>query len=183
NLWIKHCFRFCRLWNSVSDESCTDVASALCTNPSHIRYLDLSGCKLGDSGVKKLCDLLKKYECKLETLRLQYTISGKSCADVASALCTNPSHIRYLDLSGCKLGDSGVKKLCDLLKKHECKLETLRLQYSISGESCADLASALCTNPSHIRDLNLSECKLGDSGVKKLCDLLKKHECKLETLR
>ncbi|KAI5086111.1 NLR family CARD domain-containing protein 3 isoform X18, partial [Silurus meridionalis] len=171
------------IWNSISDESCADVASALCTNPSHIRDLDLSECKLGDSGVKKLCDLLKKHECKLEKLELRYSISDESCADVASALCTNPSHIRDLDLSECKLGDSGVKKLCDLLKKHECKLETLRLQNSISDESCADVASALCTNPSHIRDLDLSWCKLGDSGVKKLCDLLKKHECKLETLR
>ncbi|KAI5097880.1 protein NLRC5 isoform X14 [Silurus meridionalis] len=171
------------LQNSISDESCADVASALCTNPSHIRYLDLSECKLGDSGVKKLCDLLKKHECKLETLQLQNSISDESCTDVASTLCTNPSHIRYLDLSECKLGDSGVKKLCDLLKKHECKLEKLELWNSISDESCADVASALCTNPSHIRDLDLSQCELGDLGVKKLCDLLKKHECKLEKLQ
>ncbi|XP_060780253.1 protein NLRC5-like [Neoarius graeffei] len=172
-----------RLRNSVSEKSCTALASALCTNPSHIRELDLSGCELGDSGVEKLCDLLKKHECKLETLRLRYSVSEKSCTALASALCTNPSHIRALDLSGCELGDSGVEKLCDLLKKHECKLETLRLRNSVSEKSCTALASALCTNPSHIRELDLSECELGDSGVEKLCDLLKKHECKLETLR
>ncbi|XP_060780489.1 uncharacterized protein LOC132888460 [Neoarius graeffei] len=170
-----------RLWNSVSEKSCTALASALCTNPSHIRELDLSECELGDSGVEKLCDLLKKHECKLETLRLRYSVSEKSCTALASALCTNPSHIRELDLSGCKLGDSGVEKLCDLLKKHECKLETL--SYIFSEKSGTALASALCTNPSHIRELDLSWCELGDSGVEKLCDLLKKHECKLETLR
>ncbi|XP_060780484.1 NACHT, LRR and PYD domains-containing protein 3-like [Neoarius graeffei] len=164
-------------------KSCTALASALCTNPSHIRELDLSGCKLGDSGVEKLCDLLKKHECKLETLRLCYSVSEKSCTALASALCTNPSHIRELNLSWCELGDSGVEKLCDLLKKHECKLETLRLRKSVSEKSCTALASALCTNPSHIRELHLGGCKLGDSGVEKLCDLLKKHECKLETLR
>ncbi|XP_060780501.1 NACHT, LRR and PYD domains-containing protein 12-like [Neoarius graeffei] len=167
----------------VSEKSCTALASALCTNPSHIRELDLSECKLGDSGVEKLCDLLKKHECKLETLRLRNSVSEKSCTALASALCTNPSHIRELDLSVCELGDSGVEKLCDLLKKHECKLETLRLWDSVSEKSCTALASALCTNPSHIRELDLSWCELGDSGVKKLCDLLKKHECKLETLR
>ncbi|KAF4071814.1 hypothetical protein AMELA_G00267210, partial [Ameiurus melas] len=172
-----------KLQYSVNEKSCTDVVSALCTNPSHIRELDLSLCKLGDSGVKKLCDLLKKHECKLETLRLQYSVNEKSCTDLVSALCTNPSHIRELDLSVCKLGDSGVEKLCDLLKKHECKLETLRLQDSVNEKSCTDLVSALCTNPSHIRELDLSWCELGDSGVEKLCDLLKKHECKLETLR
>ncbi|XP_053534259.1 uncharacterized protein LOC108264472 isoform X17 [Ictalurus punctatus] len=172
-----------RLWRSVNEKSCTDLASALCTNPSHIRELDLSECRLGDSGVEKLCDLLKKHECKLETLRLWRSVNEKSCTDLVSALCTNPSHIRELDLSWCKLGDSGVEKLCDLLKKHECKLETLRLWKSVNGKSCTDLVSALCTNPSHIRELDLSECRLGDSGVEKLCDLLKKHECKLETLR
>ncbi|KAF4071809.1 hypothetical protein AMELA_G00267070 [Ameiurus melas] len=171
-----------RLWRSVNEKSCTDLVSALCTNPSHIRELDLSWCKLAVSGVKKLCDLLKKHECKLETLRLRDSVNGKSCTDLVSALCTNPSHIRELDLSGCELGDSGVEKLCDLLKKHECKLETLRLWKSVNEKSCTDLVSALCTNPSHIRELDLSLCKLGDSGVEKLCDLLKKHECKLEKL-
>ncbi|KAF4071812.1 hypothetical protein AMELA_G00267160, partial [Ameiurus melas] len=171
-----------QLWYSVNVKSSTDLVSALCTNPSHIRELDLSECELGDSGVEKLCDLLKKQECKLETLRLRRSVNEKSCTDLVSALCTNPSHIRVLDLSECELGDSGVEKLCDLLKKHECKLETLRLWRSVNGKSCTDLVSALCTNPSHIRELDLSECKLGDSGVEKLCDLLKKHECKLETL-
>ncbi|XP_053356861.1 ribonuclease inhibitor [Clarias gariepinus] len=142
----------------------------------------MTWCKLGDSGVEKLCDLLKKHECKLETLLLCESVSVKSCADVVSALCRNPSHIRELDLSVCELGDSGVEKLCDLLKKHECKLETLILCKSVSVKSCTDVVSALCTNPSHIRELDLSGCKLGDSGVEKLCDLLKKHECKLETL-
>ncbi|KAG7333564.1 hypothetical protein KOW79_003699 [Hemibagrus wyckioides] len=171
------------LWRSVRGKSCADLSSALCTNPSHIRELDLSQCKLGDSGVEKLCDLLKKHECKLEKLRLCNSVRGKSCADLSSALCTNPSHIRELDLGWCELGDSGVEKLCDLLKKHECKLEKLRLWKSVRGKSCADLSSALCTNPSHIRELDLSRCELGDSGVEKLCDLLKKHECKLEKLR
>ncbi|XP_058242971.1 ribonuclease inhibitor-like [Hemibagrus wyckioides] len=171
-----------KLQSSISEKSSADLSSALCTNPSHIRELDLSECELGDSGVEKLCDLLKKHECKLEKLLLQSSISEKSSADLSSALCTNPSHIRELNLSHCKLGDSGVEKLCDLLKKHECKLEKLRLRSSIRGKSCADLSSALCTNPSHIRELDLSGCKLGDSGVEKLCDLLKKHECKLEKL-
>ncbi|XP_053090964.1 uncharacterized protein LOC113524633 [Pangasianodon hypophthalmus] len=171
-----------KIQNSLSGKSCADLASALCTNPSHIRELDLSWCKLGDSGVEKLCDLLKKHECKLEKLLLRNSVKGKSCADLASALCTNPSHIRELDLSWCKLGDLGMKKLCDLLKKHECKLEKLLLKKSVSEKCCADLSSALCTNPSHIRELDLSWCKLGNSGVKMLCDLLEKHECKLEKL-
>ncbi|KAF4071799.1 hypothetical protein AMELA_G00266890, partial [Ameiurus melas] len=172
-----------RLWRSVNEKSCTDLVSALCTNPSHIRELDLSECELGDSRVKKLCDLLKKSKCKLETLLLRRSVNEKSWTALVPALCKNPSHIRELDLSECELGDSGVEKLCDLLKKSKCKLEKLRLCSNVDENSCIKLATALCTNPSHIRELNLTQCKLGDSGVEKLCDLLKKHECKLETLR
>ncbi|XP_060734434.1 uncharacterized protein LOC132851511 isoform X12 [Tachysurus vachellii] len=170
--------------DSMTDDDCSHVFSALVLNPSHLRDLNLNSNKPGESGLRNLCDFLKNPKCKLQTLKLQNSVKGKSsCADVASALCTNPSHIRELDLSECELGDSGVKKLCDLLKIHECKLEKLLLQKSVKGKSsCADVASALCTNPSHIRELDLRWCELGDSGVKKLCDLLKIHECKLEKL-
>ncbi|KAI5086939.1 NLR family CARD domain-containing protein 3-like isoform X2, partial [Silurus meridionalis] len=45
----------CRLEGcGVSDEGCTALASALRSNPSHLRELDLSGNKVGDSGVKCL---------------------------------------------------------------------------------------------------------------------------------
>ncbi|XP_060780487.1 NACHT, LRR and PYD domains-containing protein 12-like [Neoarius graeffei] len=167
---------------SITEEGYTALAEALRLNPSsHLRELDLRGNDPGASGVQQLTDLLQDPHYRLQKLTLWNSVSEKSCTALASALCTNPSHIRELDLSECKLGDSGVEKLCDLLKKHECKLETLLLWNSISEKSCTALASALCTNPSHIRELDLSWCKLGDSGVEKLCDLLKKHECKLET--
>jgi len=45
------------------------------------------------------------------------------------------------------------------------------------------LASALRSNPSHMRELNLSNNKLGDSGVKLLSDLLQDPNYKLEKLQ
>ncbi len=52
----------------VTDEGCAALASALRSNSSHLRDLDLSGNKLGASGVNLLSNLLKDPHCKLEKL-------------------------------------------------------------------------------------------------------------------
>uniref|UniRef100_A0A8C1SXY7 Uncharacterized protein n=1 Tax=Cyprinus carpio TaxID=7962 RepID=A0A8C1SXY7_CYPCA len=168
----------------VTDEGCAALASALRSNPSHLRQLNLSGNKLGASGVKLLSDGLKDPHCKLEKLWLSDCgVTDEGCAALASALKSNPSHLRELDLSGNKLGVSGVKLLSDGLKDPHCKLETLWLRdCGVTDEGCAALASALRSNPSHLRELNLSGNKLGTSGEKLLYDLLKDPRCKLEKL-
>ncbi|XP_051978400.1 NACHT, LRR and PYD domains-containing protein 3-like [Xyrauchen texanus] len=171
-LWLRYC--------GVTDEGCAVMASALRSNPSHLRELDLSGNEIGDSGVMLLSNGLDKLHCKLEILRLRYCgVTHEGCAALASALT---SHLRELDLSGNKLGDSGVKLLSAGLENHQCKVEILRLRYcGVNDEGCAVLASAL-SNHSHLRELNLSGNKLGDSGVKLLSAGLENPHCKLETL-
>ncbi len=64
-------FSQCRLIGcEMTDEGCSAVTSALKSNPSHLRELDLSWNKLGDSGVKNLSDLLMNTQFKLEKLKL-----------------------------------------------------------------------------------------------------------------
>ncbi|KAL0159484.1 hypothetical protein M9458_043209, partial [Cirrhinus mrigala] len=53
---------------------------------------------------------------------------------------------------------------------------------SIGEEGCAALISALRSNPSHLRELNLSWNKPGDSGVNLISALLEDPHCKLEKL-
>ncbi|XP_036417261.1 ribonuclease inhibitor-like [Colossoma macropomum] len=178
----------CRLYNcQITGEGCVDLIKALKSNPSsQLRELNLSYNDLRDSGVENLSDLLEDPHCKLETIQLEgCSITGEGWAALVKALKSNPSsHLIELSLNGSEAGDLGVKKLSDLLKDPHCKLEKLQLQYcSITGEDCADLVKALKSNPSHLRELNLKNNKLGDSGVKEFSELLKDPYCKLEKLQ
>uniref|UniRef100_A0AAR2J8B2 NACHT domain-containing protein n=1 Tax=Pygocentrus nattereri TaxID=42514 RepID=A0AAR2J8B2_PYGNA len=229
--------------SSITEEGCAALSSALCSNPSHLIELDLSENQLGDSGVKKICSLLKKSNCKLSKLNLSFcnvteggytalssalksnssshlveldlrgnnpgdrgvkmltdlvddpnyklktlrllnsSTAEEFCDSLTKALGKNPLLLRELDLSGKIQGDSGMKKLSDLLEDSHCRITKLLLtRGSITAEGCAALASALCSNPSHLIELDLSENQLGDSGVKKICSLLNTLHCKLKKL-
>nr|XP_055051334.1 protein NLRC3-like isoform X3 [Misgurnus anguillicaudatus] len=169
---------------NITDEGCVALTSALRSNPSHLRELDLSYNNLTDSGVKLISDVLKNPDCKLKILKLsKCDITDEGCVALTSALRSNPSHLRELDLSENNLRDSGVKLISDVLKNPDCKLEILKLQWcNITDEGCVALTSALRSNPSHLRELNLSDNKLTDSGVKLISDVLKNPDCKLEIL-
>ncbi|KAM9390824.1 NLR family CARD domain-containing protein 3-like isoform 2-T2 [Salvelinus alpinus] len=168
----------------VTEEGCASLVSALESNPSHLRELDLSNNDLKDSGVKLLSAGLGNPHCKLETLRLSgCLVTEEGCASLVSALRSNPSHLRELDLSNNDLKDSGVKLLSAGLGNPHCKLETLRLSGClVTEEGCASLVSALRSNPSHLRELDLSYNHPGDSGVRLLSARLEDPHCRLEKL-
>ncbi|XP_029935045.1 NACHT, LRR and PYD domains-containing protein 12-like [Myripristis murdjan] len=160
------------------------VASALESNPSHLRNLDLMFNRIPDSGMELLSAALKSPHCRLETLWLSCCrLSESSCASLASVLRSHP-HLTEMDLSeNYELQDSGVKLLSAALESPNCRLETLRLMgCQLSESSCASLASALRSDPSHLRKLDLSRNEVLDSGAKLLFAGLESPNCRLEFL-
>ncbi|XP_053479732.1 protein NLRC5 isoform X6 [Ictalurus furcatus] len=154
-------------------------------NPLLQRELDVSEKINGDSEVKQLSALLQDSHCRPEILKVNNVrMRNEGCAALASALSLNPSHLRQLELSGNTLGGSGMKELCGVLKNQQFKLLKLGLcKCSLTEEDCAAVVSALRTNPSLLKELDLSENTVGNTGVKELSDLLQNPNCTLEILK
>uniref|UniRef100_A0A3Q1CDE4 B30.2/SPRY domain-containing protein n=3 Tax=Amphiprion ocellaris TaxID=80972 RepID=A0A3Q1CDE4_AMPOC len=165
----------------LTQKSCDAIGSTLSSDSTLLRELDLSGNNL--QGIKPLCSGLRSQHCKLETLRLSECNLQECCADLASVLSSSSSNMRELDLSGNDLQDVEVKRLCVGLASPDCTLDTLGLSFcGVTEEGCTHLASALSSNPFHLRQLDLSYNYLQDFGAK----LISVHQddplCKLEKL-
>uniref|UniRef100_A0A4W5KQQ9 SPRY-associated domain-containing protein n=1 Tax=Hucho hucho TaxID=62062 RepID=A0A4W5KQQ9_9TELE len=87
------------------------------------------------------------------------------CSDLASVLSSPNSQLKQLELRDNDLQDSGVTLLSAGLKDPDCKLHTLGLSCClVTEEGCAALSSALRSNPSHLKELDLSYNHPGDSA-------------------
>uniref|UniRef100_A0A8C1PIP7 NACHT, LRR and PYD domains-containing protein 3-like n=1 Tax=Cyprinus carpio TaxID=7962 RepID=A0A8C1PIP7_CYPCA len=167
---------------NLTARSCESLSSALQSSNSHLNVLDLSNNDLQDSGVKLLSEGLKSPNSKLEILRFSIcNLTAQSCESLSSTLQSSHSVLRELDLSNNDLQDSGVKFLFDGLKSPNCQLEILRLSgCMVTEEGCCYVPSALTSNPSCLRELDLSYNHPGDLGVKLISEKLEDPNCSLD---
>ncbi|KAK0141471.1 NLR family CARD domain-containing protein 3 [Merluccius polli] len=154
----------------------------LLTSEEELDVFDLKKYSASEEGLLRLLPVFK--DSKTYMLN-GCNLSERGCEALASVLSSNSSSLRELDLSTNDLQDSGVKLLSAGLGSPHCTLETLRLSgCMVTQEGCASLASALSSNPSHLRELDLSyNHPAGDSGVTLLSAGLEDPGWRLDTLR
>ncbi|KAM9309531.1 protein NLRC3-like isoform 9-T10 [Pholidichthys leucotaenia] len=146
--------------------------------------LDVFDLKKYSASEEALLTMLPVVKASKKALRNSCKLTERSCAALSSVLSSPSSSLRRLDLTNNDLKDSGVKILSAGLQNLHCKLESLSLSGClVSEEGCSSLASALKSNPSHLRDLDLSYNHPGESGVKILSDLQEDPGFRLDTLR
>ncbi|XP_061465964.1 ribonuclease inhibitor isoform X2 [Rhineura floridana] len=167
---------------SLSTRHCEDLSSILNKNQT-LTELKLSNNELGDAGVELLCKGLMTPSCNLQKLWLQNCNLTKACCESLRSVLSSKPSLTELHLGDNTLGTSGVKTLCQGLLDPNCQLENLHLEYcGVSAANMEALSSALRTKPS-LKELNLSNNKLGDATVKHLCQSLLGASCNLQALQ
>ncbi|XP_016363734.1 NACHT, LRR and PYD domains-containing protein 3-like [Sinocyclocheilus rhinocerous] len=143
---VSNCTKALLAGCNLTDQCCENLSSAQQSSNSVLKELDLTNNDLQDSGVKILSDGLKNPNCQLEILRLSgCMVTEEGCGFVSSALSSNPSHLRELDLSYNHPGQSGVHPLSDKLNDPNCSLQTLNVDHGGDFRIRAGLQKYACS--------------------------------------
>ncbi|KAF7659284.1 hypothetical protein LDENG_00000400 [Lucifuga dentata] len=152
----------------------------LLSSDKELDVFDLKQYSASEKGLLRLLPVIKASRIS----RLNYcNLTIRSCEALASVLKSKSSNLRELDLSNNDLQDAGVMLLSAGLADPHCRLETLRLSgCQVTEKGCPYLALSLSSNPSSLRELDLSYNHPGDSGVTLLSAVLEDPNIRLDTL-
>ncbi|KAM4608704.1 NLR family CARD domain-containing protein 3-like [Polymixia lowei] len=152
----------------------------LLTSEEELDVFELKKYSRSDEGLLRLMPVIKASR----TARLNgCNLTERCCEALASVLSSAGSEIREVDLSDNDLQDAGINKLSTGIANPRCKLETLRLSFcGVTEGGCASLVSALQSNPSHLRELDMTYNHPGESGGRRLSALLEDPLFRLKKL-
>ncbi|XP_066517605.1 NLR family CARD domain-containing protein 3-like [Hoplias malabaricus] len=172
-------YRTARFSNcNITSRGCAALAAAL-PIMSATRELDLSLNNIQDTGVQLLCTGIPGDTVEQKLLNCSITAED-SASDGKKEKSTEKLLHRFMDRLHQK---HGINEFFGL-KGTECNIEILRLKHcGVTSVGCDFLALALNSNNSNLKELDLTQNYIGDSGVKVICEALKDTSCKLVTLK
>ncbi|KAI4878861.1 hypothetical protein NFI96_012050, partial [Prochilodus magdalenae] len=138
---------------------------ALRLQSNNIREIDLENCHIPRKHLVWLYEGLKSPNCRVEVLRTRHHYDGGKSDPLFSALLSNPSHLRELNLSiYYDVSDKTAECLAKILVDPGCRLEKLVLcNTKISAFSFKTLGTAICSSTCHLVELDLSNCYSQDT--------------------
>ncbi|KAM6945645.1 NLR family CARD domain-containing protein 3-like [Aplochiton taeniatus] len=143
------------------------------------RSINLIHClnELGDTSlVKEVQGFMTRGGFQLEDL------SASQSSALVFVLVTSEEELDVFDLKKYSRSEAGLLKLLPVIEA-KAPRRLLLSGCMVTEAGCASLASALNSNASHLRELDLSYNHPGDSGVKLLSALLDDVHCSLKTLK
>ncbi|KAL0992650.1 hypothetical protein UPYG_G00096200 [Umbra pygmaea] len=146
-------------------------------NPSSERCINLFHC-LNELNDNSLVEEIQTY--LRSGLIFKKQLSPSQWSALVFMLLTSKEEIdvfdlrKYSSLEDGLLGMLPVIKTCSTVILSDCR---------ITEKGCASLVSALEPDPSHLKELDLRNNDLKESGMQSVCSLVKNLQCKLETLR
>ncbi len=148
--------------------------------------LSLGGNKIGDDGVRLLCDdALTKENCRLTDLYLGNCSLTRQCISILSkALQDERCKLNVVSLWHNDIGDKGACVLFeDALTKENCKLTELYLdRCGLTGECIPTLCKTLQNERCGLKTLSLYDNKFTDNGREMLGDVENCNVCKARGL-
>ena len=166
----------CTVWlgQLLSDEHCKITHLVLRSNE-----------KLGDEGVRELCNGFGQGQCKLDVLDISdCSLTDEFMRDLSKVFGDKLCGLSDLSLSGNKsINDKGVGMLFNALRVKQCSLAKLDLsRCSLTKKCMASFCEALGDEHCRLTKLILAVNDIGDEGVEMLCCALVKEQCKLTSL-
>ncbi|XP_030640004.1 NACHT, LRR and PYD domains-containing protein 12-like [Chanos chanos] len=140
------------------------------------RWINLLHCltEMNDRSLHKEIQAFVKSENYTTELSLAH------CTALAYMFLMSEEVLDEFDLKKYKTSDEGRRRLLPAVR---CCRKALLRDYNLTQQSCETIASALKSVNCPLRELDLSNTGLQDSGVMMLCAALKNPNCQLEILR
>ncbi|XP_074480425.1 protein NLRC3-like [Sebastes fasciatus] len=126
----------------------------------------------------KVKDEIQEYLARSDRSRAQLT--PLHCSALAYMLQVSKNDLDVLDLKSYNTSEEGRRRLIPAVKSSR---KAILADCKVTAELVEHLAFALKHPYSALKDLDLSNNDLKDSGVELLCDGLSSQCCRLETLR